>query len=428
MDASRAIKSLLSAFILDQGGFRVLTAASLAETRHCLDQGPAERFFCAVVDINLPDAPDGEIVDLVRERNVPVVVLTNALDESLRQRLVQKQVVDYVIKRSTAEIEYVAAIVAQLRDNLSIKVLIVDDSAVFRQYLDALLRNLRYQTLSAVNGKDALRVLEEHPDINLVITDINMPVMTGLELIEEIRLTRNRGELGIIGLSDAAKPGLSALMLKTGANDFIFKPFEIEEFYCRVNQNTSLVSYIRRVREAATRDFLTSLFNRRHLFELGEALYANAQRGNILLAAALVDVDHFKRINDRHGHQTGDLALKTLADVLRATLRTTDILGRYGGEEFVCLALLKDLREAPIVFERVRSAVEQIQLEVNGEQIRLTVSIGVTTDLRHSLDAMLKLADTAMYQAKQGGRNRVVHIAEDPDAIMEPPGLPTSSR
>jgi PleD family two-component response regulator len=302
VDDSKAVRSLLTACLLDLGGFRVVAAASLAEARHCLSR-LREQCCCAVVDLDLPDAPDGEVVDLVRRRGIPVVVLTGSLDRNLRARMLEKQVVDYVIKRNPTEIEHVAQVVAHIRDNLAIKVLVVDDSPSYRAYLQTLLCNFRYQTLTAANGVEALEVLAGHGDVSLIITDVNMPVMGGLELIEQIRQNHRRTDLAIIGLSDASKPGLSALLLKSGANDFLAKPFEVEEFYCRVTQNTNLIGYIRQVREAATRDFLTGLHNRRRLFELGAVLHADAQRGNIRLAAALVDADHFKQINDRFGHQ-----------------------------------------------------------------------------------------------------------------------------
>jgi diguanylate cyclase (GGDEF)-like protein len=298
--------------------------------------------------------------------------------------------------------------VGRLCENQAVKVLVVDDSPSFRMYLEGLLKQYRYRTLTAADGKEALAQVERHPDISLVITDYNMPNMNGQELIQALRRDYRREDLAIIGLSDRDNKGLSARLLKTGANDFLNKPFEVEEFYCRVTQNTNMISYVRQVRDSATRDFLTRVYNRRHLFDVGETLYANARRGRICLGAALIDADHFKRINDTWGHQVGDQALKAIADTLTASLRKSDIVARYGGEEFVCLAVLKAPADAKLVFERVRANLEAIELEAAGERVRITASVGVTLSLEDDLDAMLQRADEAVYKAKEAGRNRVV--------------------
>jgi len=122
----------------------------------------------------------------------------------------------------------------------------------------------------------------------------------------------------------------------------------------------------------------------------------------------VVDPDHFKRINDGHGHQVGDQALKEIARAIQKTLRTGDLIGRYGGEEFVCLTLIKRPQDAPIAFERVRRAVESINLRADGVRVPITVSVGVTIDRCASLEQMIRRANEAVYQAKEAGRNRVV--------------------
>lgn len=269
-------------------------------------------------------------------------------------------------------------------------------------------RSDRYQTFAAGNGKKALHLLVAHPDISLVITDVNMPEMDGLVLIETIRRQYRREDLVVIGMSDVAKPGLSALLLKTGANDFIAKPFQVEELFCRVTQNTNMINYVRQLRQAATLDFLTGLANRRHALELGEALYARARHGDLAIALAMVDIDHFKSINDRFGHLVGDEALKAIAIALRQTWRNTDVLGRYGGEEFLGLVTIQPGMEIAAVFEHARTEVAAIDLIADGQRAELTVSIGFTTELGNSLIQMIKRADNAVYQAKTEGRNRVV--------------------
>ena len=407
VDDSRSVRDLLCSFISRIGGFTIESAGSLAEVRELLANDPG-RFFCAALDLNLPDAPNGEVVDLVRSCDIPVVVLTASVSPSIRESILARNVVDYVSKSSLGEVEQVAYIIGRLRENRAKKILVVDDSPSFRLYVASLLEKYCYQTLVAANGREALDVLEQHADVTLVITDVHMPVMGGIELIAAIRTKYRREDLAIIGLSNASVRGLSATLLKTGANDFLGKPFEVEEFYCRVTQNTNMVGYVRQIRDLATRDFLTGVYNRRHLFEVGGTLHANAVRGNVTIATAVIDADHFKQINDTFGHQTGDDALRAIASALEASVRKTDVVARYGGEEFVVVAVVKQPDDATILFERLRANVAAIALESGGQPVPLRVSIGFTTSPGATLAAMIDCADAGVYEAKRAGRDRVV--------------------
>jgi diguanylate cyclase (GGDEF)-like protein len=410
VEDSKDIQDVLAAFLDQIEAIEVVSATSLAEAEACLAEG-GEHFFCAVLDLNLPDAPDGEVVDLVRKQGIPVIVLTGNVDEDVRQDMRNKLVLDYVVKRDMAEIEHVAYIVGRIYENQQVKVLVIEDTELFRQYLKSLLENYQYHVLLAEDGLQGLEVLEENPDISLVLADYNMPRMDGIDMIREIRKEHRREDLAIIAISNNAKSELTVRLLKAGANDFITKQVGLEEFYCRVTQSTNMVGYMRKIRDSAIRDFLTQVYNRRHLFELAESLYANAKRGLINIAVALIDADHFKNINDTHGHDVGDKALVAIAETLQNSLRKSDVVSRFGGEEFVCVAVIRDEADASHVFEKVRAALEAIELYTDaGERVPITASIGVTTQLSHSFDDMLKLSDTAVYDAKEAGRNRVVQV------------------
>lgn len=409
VEDSKAIRELLCGYLRQIGGFAVETADSLAGAESLLAEHP-ERFFCAALDLNLPDAADGQVVDAVRAHGVPVIVLTGSAEPAVRERMMAKNIVDYVVKQNSYEIEHVAYLIGRLRENRATKILVVDDSRSFRMYITSLLEKYFFHTLEAGNGKEALAVLEEHPDITLVITDINMPVMDGYQLIAALRQRYRREDLAIIGVSDSNKHDISAKLLKLGGNDFLTKPFVVEEFYCRVTQNTNMVGYVRQIRDSAIRDFLTGVYNRRYLFEVAAILYGNARRGNVQLAALLLDADHFKAVNDTHGHSAGDMVLQAIAACLSRELRMSDIVARYGGEEFVCLAILKEAGDVAIVCERVRQAVAALELSYEGKAIPVTVSIGATTQLGDCFEDMLRAADNGVYEAKATGRNRYVVV------------------
>ncbi len=407
VDDSRAILQFLAAQIKARTLAEVDTAASLAEARHCMEAQP-ERYFVAVLDLNLPDAPAGEVVDLARSYGLPSIVLTGHLSDDLRDAILDKQVIDYIIKANAGEIGHAADLVHRIRCNQDHRVLVVDDSRAFRRYLVQLLSIHRFQTVEACNGKEALGLLEEHPDISLVLTDDHMPEMDGRELVTEIRRTRSRNELAVIGISDQASPLMSARFLKTGANDFLAKPFVVEEFYCRVTQNIETIEHIRLIRDNSIRDYLTKVYNRAYLFEVGERFHDNARRGNLTLTTAMVDIDFFKRVNDTYGHLVGDLVLKNVAATLADGLRKGDVIGRYGGEEFCVLLANAKPADVEVILERMRVAVETLEIPHGDTRLRVTVSIGAALETGQSFKTMLAGADECLYQAKASGRNRVV--------------------
>ncbi len=406
VDDSKSIIRLLKERIDKTISVETVVAHTCADAKALIERD-AKTFFVAVLDLHLPDAPNGEIVDFVREKGIPVIVLTGSLSDDLRDRMLEKNVFDYVVKQHSTELNYVAQAVKRVYNNQFAKILIVDDSITQRQYLHRLLDIHKFQIFEAKNGVDALEVLDQNPDITLVLTDYNMPKMDGLELISRIRRQYSRSEMCIIGFSQQGSGALSAKLLKTGANDFITRPFLLEEFYVRLSQNIDLIEQIRTIRDSANRDYLTGVFNRKYLFEAGDNLYENAKRGNIPLATAMVDIDFFKKINDTYGHFMGDLAIKKVCQTLKDSFRKTDIVARYGGEEFCVLANV-DAKLAKSLFERVRRRIEALTISHGEVSIKLTVSIGVTLKLGKDLEQMLSHADARLYHAKESGRNNVV--------------------
>lgn len=409
VDQDAAVHTLLGDLITSITGFPVASARTMSEMHQLLETS-ANRFFCTVINFCLPDAPHGEAIKLSTAKSLPAIVMTSPSDHDALGELRGQRVIDYVLKTGLHEIEHVAHLIGRLRDNQAMKILVVDDSRSYRAYLTALLQHYFYATVHAADGVEALEVLAANPDVSLVITDINMPRKDGFALIQDIRQQYRREDLAIIGLSDNTTPGLSSRILKAGGNDFLAKPFEQEEFYCRVSQNTNMIAYVRKIQDSARIDFLTGTYNRRALFETGESLYQQARGGNIHLAASLIDADYFKKINDTYGHEAGDHALKAIARSLTDSLSTNAIVARYGGEEFACLAVVDSPEDAASLFEKVRADLEAMPLEYCDQRIPVTVSVGVTTAVESSLESMLKRADEAVYMAKKAGRNCVVQL------------------
>lgn len=406
VEDSRTFAAMLSRRITEEMGHEVVLANSKAMATEILDRDTD--FFVALLDLNLPDAPSGEVVDMVLERGIPSIVFTGEMDDKLRDQFWAKRIVDYVLKQNMDNVAYMLSLVERLNRNPTIKVLVVDDSHSTRYVVGELLRAHRYHVLEAEDGPTALAIMKEHPDLRLVIADYNMPKMNGSELVRAIRRDHAKDQLAIIGISGTDRAGLSARFLKSGANDFLHKPFLTEEFYTRVTQNVELLEYIGQIKELAEKDYLTKLYNRRYVFSTGPKLLAAQMRRGLGAVLAMLDIDRFKAVNDTYGHDAGDAVLRQMAALLTARFRSSDIISRFGGEEFCVLATDMTPADAPAVFEDLRKAFETSPVSFGGKSIPYTVSIGLCLRPMATLEEMIKAADQALYAAKHAGRNRVV--------------------
>lgn len=407
VEDSKMFTRILSMSIKADSDFDVVVAESYAELIELIES-KKYTFFASLLDLNLPDAPDGEVIDYVLAQGIPAIVFTGKFDDDLRDTMLSKGIVDYVLKEGPSNIEYIVSLVKQLARNTHIKVLVVDDSKLARKHIVKLLTIYRFIVLEAENGEQALEKIDANTDIRLIITDFNMPKMDGFELTKKIRQLYNKKDMAIIGMSTYGNNLLSARFLKIGGSDFITKPFLEEEFFCRVNQNMELLEHIRELKYIATRDYLTGLYNRKYFFEVGEKLFNRAVRSQKNLAVGLVDIDFFKSVNDTYGHEVGDIVLKRMGELLTANIRASDLVARMGGEEFCFLLPNVSNDEASVAFENLRSKIEQdIIVFQDQTPFRVTVSIGVCTTLEKNLEEALSKADKLLYKAKKSGRNQV---------------------
>jgi diguanylate cyclase (GGDEF)-like protein len=406
VEDSTSISGFLCRQIEETLRFQSVPAYTLVQALEILDKG--DDFFVAILDLNLPDAPNGEIVDEVLRRNIPAVILTASFDEDLREKILARNVVDYVLKDSPRSLDHVKHLVQRIFRNQGISVLLVDDSEFFRTYCRQLLEAHKFHVLEAQNGREGLELLDSHPGIRLIITDYNMPEMDGFELVARVRERFGRNEVGIIGLSTQGSGTVSARFLKTGANDFLPKPFAAEEFYARVSQNVELIEFIDELKEVAIRDPLTRLYNRRYCFEAGERLLQEAAGKGIPVTVAMLDIDRFKDVNDRYGHEAGDAVLVCLADRLSQSFGRAHIVSRFGGEEFTVIAYGIHGDRAIRFFEDFRLLIENAEVRYGRELIRFTVSIGLFFGTNEPLDHMIREADRQLYRSKRDGRNRVM--------------------
>lgn len=382
-------------------------AASRQQVNELLEETPG-RFTIAVVDLNLPDAPDGEALPDIIANNIPVIVVTGSYGEDMRKQMINFGVVDYVVKsKGTSSYRYVADLVERIYKNLSTKVLIIDDSQSVAGLLAFQLGIQRLNVLVANTAAEGLEKIKNEPDIRLVFLDYNLPDMDGFEVCQNIRLKHGKDKMAIIGISGTSDARVSSRFLKSGANDFLAKPFGYEELLCRVNQNLDILDQIEIIRDTANRDFLTRLYNRRYFFTEGQPLYQETARKGACICIAMMDIDFFKQVNDIQGHEGGDEALRHISSIL-LEMFGRELVARFGGEEF-CILMLCEKQKAAEQLEQFRLRIENSPVNTENYHFSFTVSIGFTDVTGGNIDNMLAIADMGLYQAKESGRNQVVY-------------------
>ncbi|WP_019613286.1 GGDEF domain-containing response regulator [Psychromonas ossibalaenae] len=408
VEDSKMFTRILKRSIESVKQFKVISVENFAELKVLLAE-KKHSFFAALLDVNLPDAPNGEVIDYVVQFDIPSIIFTGKLNERFRNKIYTRGIVDYVLKEGRSNVDYVVSLLNQLERNRKLEVLVVDDSKSVRTYIRKLLLIYQFQVQEAQDGPEALKILKENSNISLVLTDFNMPKMDGLELTKEIRSIYSSQEMAVIGMSTFGNNQLSARFLKLGGSDFLTKPFLEEEFFCRINQNMELLEHIRELKYLASRDHLTGLFNRRHFFEDGNRLFEQQKKKQSTMAVALLDIDFFKKVNDNYGHDAGDAVLQQLGKVLQEEFSGKDIAARFGGEEFCFLLCDKTSEQALLELQRLAARIADLTFVLEDDfEFKVTVSIGVFSGREGSLQSSLSRADKALYQAKENGRNQVI--------------------
>lgn len=314
----------------------------------------------------------------------------------------------------------------------SLRVLVVEDDSASRQLIEEILSNtLGHTIFSAENGQQGLSLgLETMPDV--VITDWIMPIMDGLELTRALRATDWGQNIYIIMLTGIESEEKLARAFETGVDDYIIKPINIRTFRarlraawhykrlqdsCQKNQlqlkqfTAELATSNRRLEQAAHTDILTGLPNRRAGMEALSRAWSIASRSHQHIAAVLIDIDNFKRINDSHGHAAGDTVLKAVAASIQNTARKGDFFCRIGGEEFliICQDKKTDMHSTAVFAERLRKKIGSEPIDIHDQTAAVTISIGIALkeDYMQNEDQLTKAADKALYAAKNAGRNRI---------------------
>ncbi|MFM7408010.1 MAG: diguanylate cyclase [Cuspidothrix sp.] len=309
-------------------------------------------------------------------------------------------------------------------------ILIVDDMLMNLQVMAETLESASYEITLATSGKQALeRIKLVRPD--LILLDLMMPGMNRFEVCDKIKADLNLSDIPIIFITASNEQEHILQAFDKGAVDYIIKPFNRYELLARVRTHLELrhtqkelkkmleeqKELVKNLEKLANTDSLTGVWNRRYLLNLAEQETQRCRRYHRPLSVLMIDIDHFKGINDNYGHAIGDEVLIKMTEIVSNYLRSVDVLGRFGGEEFVALLPETNRKSALITAERIRENIEKITIPVQEKSVSITVSIGVGSYQKGdaNIDILLQRADEALYKAKRQGRNRVIadHASEE---------------
>jgi len=293
-------------------------------------------------------------------------------------------------------------------------VLVADDSLLIRAVVRSGLEEEGYHVVEAVDGIAALAQCRATPP-DVVLLDIEMPGLNGYEVLQRLKADPALGHIPVVFLTSRTDTADIVAGLRGGAHDYLKKPFEPAELLARVGSAVHLKQVQDQLWERnaeldriSRTDSLTGLYNRWHLQDELARQRRTAQRHREPLAVILFDIDHFKQVNDRHGHPAGDLVLCEFARRLSGQVRSEDVVGRWGGEEFLVLMPRTDREGALTVAERIRAVTAATPITGGEVDISITVSGGCALGSADASDDLIRLADDRLYEAKTGGRNRIV--------------------
>lgn len=299
--------------------------------------------------------------------------------------------------------------------NLKRKILVVDDDSASLRITQRSLEFEGYQVETAASGREAIEKINSWRP-HLVLLDMSMPGIDGLETLKALRA---KGEyVSVIFVSGKSETENVIRGLDAGADDYIRKPFDTLELLARVRSqlrikdlNDSLSRANEKLKELVDIDDLTGLFNMRSLYKRLDFEIDRARRYRRSVCVLMMDMDHFKRVNDEHDHLFGSFVLAEVGKMIKENIRKVDFAARYGGDEFLVALMEIDRKGAEVFADRLRERIEKYTFTSDDHTIRLTASIGfaISSPAEHNIDAraLVRLADQALYRAKQGGRNRV---------------------
>jgi len=287
-------------------------------------------------------------------------------------------------------------------------ILVVEDDPAVRNLIVDYLKNRNFNVSQAQDGLEGLQIaMTEKPDV--ILTDIVMPGMDGLEMIKHLRSHMGTMLIPIITLTAVNNLETRVSILQAGGDSIMYKPFDLQELEARIDRSVTISSNYLKLTYV---DALTGIYNRRLFDERLPVEVNRSKRYSQPLALTIFDIDHFKKFNDTYGHRAGDFVLSTLAQHIKKSLRTQDVVCRYGGEEFAVIMPMTKVQDAALVMSRIRADLQDrtFYSPYDDRDFNILISVGIAQfpSDGETADSLTRSADEALYEAKETGRNRVV--------------------
>lgn len=406
VEDNKTLAKLLATKLLKTLPFEIDIAYTLKEAKALAQQ---YEYFVALLDINLPDAPNGEVVDYMIAHKVPSIVLSGIMDRNFRQTILQKNVIDYVGKGDIKDIDVVNALLHRLSLNRRHKIMIVDDSVVFRTEMSRVLELLQFEVVALGSAEEAINTIENEQNFKIILVDYEMQGMNGFELTKELRKTYSKDDIAIIAISSIDDPDVSAMFLKYGASDFIRKPYIREEFICRINNSIDAIENIDKLKKSSHRDPQTGLYQRDAFLSLSKAYFDKTIDLSSKFSISLFSIDDYEGIKEGYGETMAEAAVIRLASVIGANVSDLDICARYGENEFIVLLKNVSSVETELLVKQIQNRFGMYPIEfLDGSELPLTCSAGVKLTPEHGVEETIDCADMMLFEALNTGCKQAV--------------------
>lgn len=400
-----AVRSLLEA----RFGLVVVPCSTFAALKRELDVEGKE-FDLAILDLCLADATNGEALDHILACNIPAIVFSGYASDARRGEILANRAAEFVYKNSSRSLDRLAEAVERvLSANRPLALLIDPDEATAVPSITAAMEGT-FAVTHCLSVDQALSRLDASKRaVELVIVRHDVISECDYALLETLALRFGDNSVRVVGFATEPADGAAARFLRAGGDDFLQLPMIEADIAGRLNHILAIHRQIQSLQRMASRDYLTDMLNRRYFFDRGPKIVEMCLRQSAPVCAAILDIDHFKRLNDTYGHEIGDLVLKAVSRRLLQLVGEKEHLpARIGGEEFALLLTNMDIRQAYEFCERIRTDIAKTKIVVDDEDISVTVSMGLASISElETFDNYLNAADQYLYLAKHSGRNRV---------------------
>lgn len=403
IDDNKMLGKLLAKKIQTTLNCEVDIVFSLAETKAL----PDDEYFLTFADLCLPDAPNGEVVDYVLTKNWPVIVLTASNDKATKDKFMDKDILDYIFKESDTCIDQIIDSIVKLERYAKTKVILALSKLPERNEIKKILTQRKFNVLAAAHGEEAMSYLNDNNDVKLIIADANMPVISGSELLSEVRTRFGDHDLGVIILGDK-DDALESSLLINGANEYLIKPLNKESFNCRLDRCLNYMANMQFLSIYNNIDPISGVKNSNALLNCVEDYLNEISGKEEEFAFAFLDIDNLRNLNEEYGYEVGDKIVKICADEASNEVKGRDIVGRYSPEK-ICIVLKNVSQERAIkILSRIRVNIKKAGILVNLDEVFFTASIGVVfAKSGDQFETLINKASEALSQAKANGKDRV---------------------